>query len=128
MKQGDYFDQNPEIVKIFNDLEQYKKFCQIAFGYGHDGYVYNEKDLYNDKSRALRDFCNFRKGKKRPYFKKFDKNKPVILMGYYNMIFQYNENKFLNKCKLSGVNGLIVVDLPWPETVSYTHLTLPTKA
>ena len=52
-------------------------------------------------------------------FKKFDKNKPVILMGYYNMIFQYNEDKFLNKCKLSGVNGLIVVDLPWPENKNF---------
>ncbi len=51
--------------------------------------------------------------------KKFDKNKPVILMGYYNMIFQYGENKFLNKCKLSGVNGLIVVDLPWPENKDF---------
>ena len=48
-------------------------------------------------------------------FKKFNKDKPIILMGYYNMIFQYGENKFLNKCKYSGVNGLIVVDLPWPE-------------
>ena len=36
-------------------------------------------------------------------------------MGYYNMIYQYGENKFLNDCKKSGVNGLIVVDLPWPE-------------
>ena len=52
-------------------------------------------------------------------FKKLDKNKPVILMGYYNMIFQYGENKFLNKCKLSGVNGLIVVDLPWPENKNF---------
>ncbi|OCW83404.1 tryptophan synthase susbunit alpha [Pelagibacteraceae bacterium GOM-A5] len=52
-------------------------------------------------------------------FKKFDKNKPIILMGYYNMIFQYGENKFLNKCKLSGVNGLIVVDLPWPENKDF---------
>jgi tryptophan synthase alpha chain len=52
-------------------------------------------------------------------FKKFDKNKPVILMGYYNMIFQYGENKFLNKCKLSGVNGLIIVDLPWPENKKF---------
>ena len=52
-------------------------------------------------------------------FKKFDKNKPVILMGYYNMIFQYGENKFLNKCKVSGVNGLIVVDLPWPENKDF---------
>jgi len=52
-------------------------------------------------------------------FKRFDKNKPVILMGYYNMIFQYGENKFLNKCKSSGVNGLIVVDLPWPENRNF---------
>ena len=39
-------------------------------------------------------------------------------MGYYNMIFQFGENKFLEKCKSSGVNGLIVVDLPWPENKS----------
>ena len=52
-------------------------------------------------------------------FKKFYKNKPVILMGYYNMIYQYGENKFLNKCKISGVNGLIVVDLPWPENKNF---------
>ena len=52
-------------------------------------------------------------------FKKLNKNKPIILMGYYNMIFQYNENKFLHKCKISGVNGLIVVDLPWPENKEF---------
>ena len=44
-------------------------------------------------------------------FKKFNKDKPVILMGYYNMIFQYGEKKFLNKCETSGVNGLIVVEM-----------------
>ena len=48
-------------------------------------------------------------------FKRSNKDKPIILMGYFNMIFQYGENNFLNKCKNSGVNGLIVVDLPWPE-------------
>ena len=52
-------------------------------------------------------------------FKKFNKTKPVILMGYYNMIFQYGENKFLRECKISGVNGLIVVDLPWPENSKF---------
>ena len=36
-------------------------------------------------------------------------------MGYYNMIFQYNENKFITKCRRSKVDGLIVVDLPYPE-------------
>tara|TARA_B100000700_G_scaffold321959_1_gene422400 strand:+ start:399 stop:1202 length:804 start_codon:yes stop_codon:yes gene_type:complete len=48
-------------------------------------------------------------------YKKIKNSKPVILMGYYNMIYQYGENQFLNKCKKSGVNGIIVVDLPWPE-------------
>ena len=52
-------------------------------------------------------------------FRKFDKNKPIIFMGYYNMIFQYSEYKFLRKCKISGVNGLIVVDLPWPENKKF---------
>ena len=48
-------------------------------------------------------------------FKNSNKKKPIILMGYFNMIFQYGEKNFLNKCKVSGVNGIIVVDLPWPE-------------
>ena len=52
-------------------------------------------------------------------FKKIKKNKPLILMGYYNMIYQYSENKFLNKCKRSKVDGLIVVDLPYPENKNF---------
>ena len=31
------------------------------------------------------------------------------------MIYQYNENKFIDKCKKSKVDGLIVVDFPFPE-------------
>ena len=69
MKQGEYFAKNPGIVKIFDDLEAFKDFCRIAFGYGHDGYVFNEKDLYNEKSRASRAFSNFKRGKKRPFRK-----------------------------------------------------------
>ena len=52
-------------------------------------------------------------------FKKSKNSKPVILMGYYNMIFQYGENNFINKCNTSGVNGLIIVDLPWPENKNF---------
>jgi len=54
-------------------------------------------------------------------FKKFNNDKPVILMGYYNMIFKYGENNYLKKCKTSGVNGLIVVDLPWPENRAFAE-------
>tara|TARA_B100001093_G_scaffold517727_1_gene600166 strand:- start:409 stop:1209 length:801 start_codon:yes stop_codon:yes gene_type:complete len=51
--------------------------------------------------------------------KKREKSKPIILMGYYNMIFQYGENNFLNDCKKTGVNGIICVDLPWPENKNF---------
>ena len=52
-------------------------------------------------------------------FKKSKNFKPIILMGYYNMIYQYNENKFLDKCKNVKVDGLIVVDLPYPENKKF---------
>ena len=50
------------------------------------------------------------------------KDKPIILMGYYNMIYQYEENKFINQCKKSKVDGLIVVDLPYPENKNLSLL------
>ncbi len=53
-------------------------------------------------------------------YKKIKNSKPLIVMGYYNMIYQYGENKFLNKCKKSGVDGIIVVDLPWPENRKFS--------
>ena len=52
-------------------------------------------------------------------FKKNKFSKPIILMGYFNMIYQYGEDNFLNSCKKSGVDGLIVVDLPWPENKNF---------
>ena len=52
-------------------------------------------------------------------FKKSKTKKPIILMGYYNLIYQLGEDNFLNKCKSSGVDGLIVVDLPYPENKNF---------
>tara|TARA_Y100000817_G_C16807844_1_gene522833 strand:+ start:360 stop:1160 length:801 start_codon:yes stop_codon:yes gene_type:complete len=53
--------------------------------------------------------------------KKSEKSKPIILMGYYNMIYQFGENNFLKKCKTVGVNGIICVDLPYPENKNFSN-------
>ena len=53
-------------------------------------------------------------------FKKNNPIKPIILMGYFNLIYQNGENNFLKSCKLSGVDGLIIVDLPYPENKSFS--------
>ena len=42
-------------------------------------------------------------------------------MGYYNTIFQLGERSFLKHCKRSDVDGLIVVDLPWPENKNFAN-------
>ncbi|MEN9613274.1 MAG: hypothetical protein RLZZ628_4088 [Bacteroidota bacterium] len=37
---------------------------------------------------------------------------PLILMGYFNQVMQYGEEKFLKKCQDVGIDGLILPDLP----------------
>jgi len=47
-------------------------------------------------------------------FRKDDDVTPIVLMGYYNPIYIYGNEKFLSDAKSAGVDGLIIVDLP-PE-------------
>jgi tryptophan synthase alpha chain len=47
-------------------------------------------------------------------FRQADTTTPIVLMGYYNPIYIYGVDRFLADAKSSGVDGLIVVDLP-PE-------------
>lgn len=47
-------------------------------------------------------------------FRAQDNETPIILMGYYNPIYNYGVDAFLNDARSAGVDGLIVVDLP-PE-------------
>lgn len=47
-------------------------------------------------------------------FRKQDDETPIVLMGYYNPIYIYGVDKFLDDALAAGIDGLIVVDLP-PE-------------
>ncbi len=47
-------------------------------------------------------------------FRKVDNETPIVMMGYYNPIYNRGVDKFLVDAKAAGVDGLIVVDLP-PE-------------
>ncbi len=47
-------------------------------------------------------------------FRKQDHATPIVLMGYYNPIYIYGVEKFLDDALAAGIDGLIVVDLP-PE-------------
>ncbi len=47
-------------------------------------------------------------------FRNTDGDTPIVLMGYYNPIYVYGNETFLEAALDAGVDGLIVVDLP-PE-------------
>jgi tryptophan synthase alpha chain len=64
---------------------------------------------------------------------------PILLMLYINSVFAYGAEKFFEKCKESGIDGIIVPDLPFEEygeiaelsdafNVHSIHLVAPTSS
>ena len=47
---------------------------------------------------------------------------PLVLMGYINPIIKYGLIKFMKGCRLAGVDGLIVPDLPPEEAEKFVQL------
>ena len=46
---------------------------------------------------------------------------PVMLMGYYNPLLSYGEEKMLQDAKEAGANGFIMVDLPPEEALRFRN-------
>ncbi|MEM1217540.1 MAG: tryptophan synthase subunit alpha [Bacteroidota bacterium] len=40
---------------------------------------------------------------------------PLVIMGYYNQVMQFGEDRFLDQCVKAGIDGLILPDLPMEE-------------
>tara|TARA_B100000029_G_scaffold123879_1_gene117371 strand:- start:11450 stop:12259 length:810 start_codon:yes stop_codon:yes gene_type:complete len=125
-------------LEILNSISNYADICEI--GFPHNTPIADGGQIQTASYRAIKNGIKmkdvFQIVKQ---FKKKRSAKPVILMGYYNMIYQYGENKFIKKCKEVGVNGLIVVDLPWPDNsifakkckknfISFVQLLSPTTS
>ena len=125
-------------LEILNSISNYADICEV--GFPHNTPIADGGQIQTSSYRAIKN--GIKMNGVFEIVKKFKKNKitkPVILMGYYNMIYQYGENKFLKKCKQVGVNGLIVVDLPWPDnkifskkckknSVTFVQLLSPTTS
>lgn len=47
-------------------------------------------------------------------FRESDGETPIVLMGYFNPIYRYGIDRFVQDARAAGADGLIVVDLP-PE-------------
>jgi len=59
------------------------------------------------------------------HFRKTDNQTPIVLMGYYNPIYNHGVDQFLSDAKEAGIDGLIIVDLPPEED---DELCIPAQA
>jgi len=105
-------------LEILKSIANYADICEI--GFPHNTPIADGGQIQSSAYRALKngikikDVFSIVKN-----FKKSKQTKPVILMGYYNIIYQYGSTKFINMCKKVGVDGLIVVDLSYPENKDF---------
>ena len=106
-------------LKILNSISKYADILEL--GFPHNTPIADGGQIQGSSHRALKNAIKindvFQIVKK---FKKINPDKPLILMGYFNIIYQNGENNFLRNCKASGVDGLIIVDLPYPENKNFS--------
>ena len=105
-------------LEILKSISKYADICEL--GFPHNTPIADGGQIQTSSYRAIKNGVKindvFSIAKQ---FKKQVKDKPIILMGYYNMIYQYQENQFIKMCKKSSIDGLIVVDLPYPENKNF---------
>ena len=105
-------------LEILKSISKYADICEV--GFPHNTPIADGGQIQTSAYRAIKNGIKMNDTFSIiSQFKKIKKNIPIILMGYYNMIYQYNENKFIKKCQKSKVDGLIVVDLPFPENINF---------
>ena len=105
-------------LEILKSISKFVDICEI--GFPHNTPIADGGQIQTSAYRAIKNGIKIKNVFQIVKdFKKSKTPKPVILMGYYNMIYQYGENNFINMCKKIGVDGLIVVDLPYPENKNF---------
>ena len=50
---------------------------------------------------------------------------PLVFLVYYNSIYTYGVERFARKCRETGIDGLIVPDLPLEETYEFPQDIIP---
>ena len=107
-------------LEIIKSIAQYADIIEL--GFPHNTPVADGGQIQESSHRALKNGIKLNDiFKIVKDFKKSKYAKPLILMGYFNLILQYGQLSFLKQCKKVGVDGIIIVDLPHPENKLFAN-------
>jgi len=114
-------DPNFEISKDIIEIIIKNKIDILEIGMPFSDPMADGPTIQLSSNRALKNDINLDKIFQLVSFSKNKNNKlPIILMGYYNVIFHYGIERFVIECNKSGVDGLIIVDLQPEEDEDLT--------
>lgn len=121
-----FSDKNSEILNIYftaghpklNDTVEIIKSLTdqgvdlIELGVPYSDPMADGETIQNSSSIALKNGMTLKVLFDQVAQSRKDSQVPIILMGYYNQMVQYGLERFLQTCQSSGVDGLIIPDLP----------------
>ncbi len=118
-------DPSPKICeKILNDLPK-NGVDMIEIGIPFSDPMADGPTIQRSSQRAISSGSNLKKTFE--IVRKFrikNNDIPIVLMGYFNPIYQFSLKKFFIKCKSVGVDGVIIVDLPPEENDLINQYTI----
>lgn len=104
------FEKSKEVVKI---LKKYADIIELGLPFSDP--IADGPTIQQASERALKSGMNTD-----VYFKFCEEVKdeyiPFVCMTYYNLLYQYGPEKFVEQCEKNGVKGIIIPDLPVEES------------
>ena len=101
-------------LEILKSISEYADILEI--GFPHNAPTADGPQIQNSSHRALKNGIKLKDVFQ--IVKSYKKNKKCKTMysnGLLSNGLSIRRKKFVKKCKQVGVNGLIIVDLPWPD-------------
>ena len=101
-----------DIYTVFKSIDQTNKVDFVELGMPYSDPLADGETIQKSSDIAIKNGMTFSKY--------FDHAKairkitgiPLIFMGYYNQIYQYGIERFCERCKDVGIEGIIIPDLP----------------
>ena len=85
-------------LEILKSISKYADICEL--GFPHNTPIADGGQIQTSAYRAIKNGIKIKDVFSiASQFKDSKKDKPIIVIGYYNIIYQYNENTSINKCK-----------------------------